>query len=779
MARLDSHASRLAERSRVIRAAFDAAATVPPGEWDGWLRRHVADPEIRATVIDLLRRVEPDVRADARLASAGAFPRLGTRLGTWTIVGHIGAGGMSHVYRGADDAGRAAAIKVLRKELAPRGLARRWDREVRALSTAASDDVAKLLDCGVEAIDGDSCYWLAIELIEPATNLEQYALERGLDRPARVDLLMRVARAVERAHARGIVHGDLKPSNIVIDSHGKPKILDFGLARMIGATPDSTLLWGTPAYSAPERMNPHSAPTIASDVYSLGRLAELLLRPPTGCADADSRQIARVIARATAASPADRHPTVTQFRKALAKASGAGRRDTSLTWAILGPIVVGIAACALLATQPTTRQLRVPDPRPGDILGQNLVARGDLVVASRARAASSAAFRWVDGGYVFDGLLEKPPTMSPASFGCVGAIDGERIYLGWQEAVVAEHRNAGAVLGYRRTPRGWEHCETIVASDPQSDAFFGRAISIDGDTLVVGADGHRGVAMSIAPWQWWRRATAPYLADPPTAADVEATMRGAAYVFRRANDGSWRQSQVLTRAGAIDGFQFGFAVSVRGDRLLVTNQYCAGVRDVEQGSLFVYRRDGERGRFEPRETIQRTGRASGTAFGWRIASDDSIVLVSAHAARSDARGYIGEVWVYDDVRGANGTPMLALRQVLSSKRQDDNDNFGNSIALGPDYLAIAVPGMDVHDRNDGAIQLFVASRDRLVESQLLSASQGAANDLLGGGYNNSLAASEHGVVASAWRATVDGLRDSGALYFWPIPAPPRSIDDRH
>ncbi len=329
---------------RLLRAWFDAARQLRPEEREAWLAAHVPSRADRELVLDLLRRVREELDAERR-PPADAGPLMGRQLGAWTIDGWIGAGGMAQVYRGIRADGTRAAIKVLRSEWAGPALERRWEREVRATQAVASPDTAGFIDCGVDSIDGVARYWLAVELIEPSTTLVDHALEARLRRGERIALLLRVVKAVEAAHAKGVVHGDLKPSNIVVDASGSPKILDFGLARLVGSDSESTALCGTPAFLAPEQLAARTAATEASDVYSLGRIGEALLGPAED-ADLESRALASVLDRAVAFDPRSRFPNAAALRRALEAALGR-RGQWRLRWP--GSVTMPFLALALLA----------------------------------------------------------------------------------------------------------------------------------------------------------------------------------------------------------------------------------------------------------------------------------------------------------------------------------------------------------------------------------------------------------------------------------------------
>ena len=200
--------------------------------------------------------------------------------GRYRLVRRIATGGMGEVWQ-ADDTvlGRRVALKVLVEELAADDRAtRRFVREARATARLAHPNVARVYDFG----RGGGPPFLVMELLEGETLAARLA--SGPLPPAEAArVAAAVADALEAAHERGIVHRDVKPSNVMLTPGGEVKVLDFGIAAAADETHSTTGsgLYATVAYVSPERVAGEPA-TPASDVYSLGAvLYELLCgRPP-------------------------------------------------------------------------------------------------------------------------------------------------------------------------------------------------------------------------------------------------------------------------------------------------------------------------------------------------------------------------------------------------------------------------------------------------------------------------------------------------------------------
>jgi eukaryotic-like serine/threonine-protein kinase len=183
------------------------------------------------------------------------------RVGPYRIVRALGAGGMGTVYLGERDDERfeaQVAVKLLRSSLVGTDLAGRFRRERQILAELSHPGIARLLDGG--ETDGGSPTWSwSTSTARPSTSSSDGS-ELGLSE--RLELFLKVCDAVRHAHARLIVHTDLKPANILVNGEGRPTLLDFGIAKLL-AEPDTDP--GSPpgppcsgpsllAYSSPEQI---------------------------------------------------------------------------------------------------------------------------------------------------------------------------------------------------------------------------------------------------------------------------------------------------------------------------------------------------------------------------------------------------------------------------------------------------------------------------------------------------------------------------------------------
>lgn len=241
------------------------------------------EPRLAHEVAELLawEEAHPDFLEPAPVAPAEISP--GTRLGPWRIERELGRGGMGIVYlveRADGEFHKQAALKLL----GPVGfhtdaqLERRFRREREILARFEHPHIARLLDGGT-APDGRP--FLVMEYLT-GLPLLAFCHAQALPLTARIRLLAKIARAVQYAHQRLVIHRDLKPGNILITPDGEPHLLDFGIAGLLredgaarvatGATVTAAHAF-TPAYASPEQLADRPMLTTASDVFALGVLA--------------------------------------------------------------------------------------------------------------------------------------------------------------------------------------------------------------------------------------------------------------------------------------------------------------------------------------------------------------------------------------------------------------------------------------------------------------------------------------------------------------------------
>ncbi|MEO7433386.1 MAG: protein kinase [Dokdonella sp.] len=232
-------------------------------------------PELRERVRTLLARIAVEDGADATVIDP-VDALIGERLGAFRVVEAIGRGGMGVVYRGerdGDDFAQVVAIKLIRRGFDFDDVHARFLRERRILARLSHPNLARFIDGGR---DGDGRPWFALEFVDGAP-ITRWCDAHRLGVRERVRLLIEAADAVQYAHTQLVVHRDLKPGNVLVDSAGVVRLLDFGVAGLLAGDSAADSLPSTisqrhaitPEYAAPEQFGGDDV-GVAADVYALG-----------------------------------------------------------------------------------------------------------------------------------------------------------------------------------------------------------------------------------------------------------------------------------------------------------------------------------------------------------------------------------------------------------------------------------------------------------------------------------------------------------------------------
>lgn len=276
-----------------VAALFHAALEHGNGEAAReFLREACKDKAVLAEVETLLAAHERNddflEHSPSQLAAELIDQRLANRLvdrnfGPWRVDRLLHSGGMGSVYlahRENDDFVQRGALKLIRAGLSEAGMRERFSRERRLLASLEHPGIARLLDGGTT---DDGVPWLVMEYVD-GIPIDRWADEHELDVDQRLALFERLCAAVEHAHRHLVIHRDIKPGNVLVTADGTPRLLDFGIARLLAPANVDTEVTSTrhrmltPACASPEQILGLEV-TTASDVYQLG---VLLYRVLTG-----------------------------------------------------------------------------------------------------------------------------------------------------------------------------------------------------------------------------------------------------------------------------------------------------------------------------------------------------------------------------------------------------------------------------------------------------------------------------------------------------------------
>ena len=331
------------DRAKQVRELFEAALERDEGDRTRFLEQACPDAEIRADVSALIAAdarsagfLEPPTQAPARVTPFQAQSKLiGENVGSFEIVRLIGVGGMGTVYEARQrEPRRRVALKLMRPDLSGGALTRRFKLEADILGRLRHPGIAQIYQAGEQNTLGGGLPYFAMEFVEGACSITDYARNQQLSDRAKIEIFTRVCDAVTHGHQRGVIHRDLKPGNILVDATGQTKLIDFGVARPIGSGTliatmhtNAAAVVGTLQYMSPEQSaGPAVYIDVRTDVYALGVvLYELLAGTlPFDCTDVSPFDVPRLIRerepqRITRHRPELRGDVETIVHKALAK----------------------------------------------------------------------------------------------------------------------------------------------------------------------------------------------------------------------------------------------------------------------------------------------------------------------------------------------------------------------------------------------------------------------------------------------------------------------------
>jgi eukaryotic-like serine/threonine-protein kinase len=272
------------ERWARIKELFEVAADLGPDQRTNLLEKECGgDHALRGEVESLLKsdeRTEGFIEQPAFAIPRDLFPEnagqpfVGRKFGAYQVIREIGRGGLGAVYlaaRADDEYHKQVAIKLVRRGLDTEDILRRFRNERQILAQLDHPNIARLIDGGTT---DDGLPYFVMEYVN-GVPINAYCDANALSTTERLKLFRKVCEAITYAHQNLVIHRDLKPSNILVTQEGEPKLLDFGIAKLLSAGDElftrtiPALRVMTPEYASPEQVKGDRIMT-TSDVYSLG-----------------------------------------------------------------------------------------------------------------------------------------------------------------------------------------------------------------------------------------------------------------------------------------------------------------------------------------------------------------------------------------------------------------------------------------------------------------------------------------------------------------------------
>lgn len=371
-----------------LESIFHAAMELPAAERDTFVREACGDDEeLRREVARLIAADLGGIDLDGVVAGAAsgvledhALAMATRRFGPYRILREIGAGGMGTVFLGEradDEFEKRVAIKVVRGGITDAAGRARFEFERQILASLEHPGIARLLDGGTTS---DGVPFVVMEFVD-GRPITEFADARGLDTGGRLWLFLDVCAAVQHAHNALVIHRDLKPGNILVGDDGQPKLLDFGIARLLADDGSGVTRTGapqplTPEYASPEQVRGEKVGT-GTDVYALGVLLYELLSGarPFDLAGESAASIEKVITGREPAPPSRVpdlgrriHPDLDSI------VLMALRKDVSRRYPSVAHLADDIRAH--LAGQPVTARPNSLAYRTGKLIRRNRLAVG-------------------------------------------------------------------------------------------------------------------------------------------------------------------------------------------------------------------------------------------------------------------------------------------------------------------------------------------------------------------------------------------------------------------
>lgn len=260
------------------------------------------------------------------------------RIGEYLVTGKIGQGGIAEIFRGRQESlARDVAIKILSPNLlSDTDIVRRFERESMVIAKLSHPNIVHVIDRG----KAGNRYYFVMEFID-GTSLREVIDSARVTLETKLDMIVQVCKALDYAHKNGVIHRDIKPTNILVDKQGNARVADFGIAQIIGMSDTeltgSDIIMGTIAYMSPEQKVSSTNVDQTTDIYAVGiMLYEILTgKRPQGHfklpseIDQNLRGFDEIILKTLAQEPRDRYQSAVELKDAILNQIGGGGQSTS------------------------------------------------------------------------------------------------------------------------------------------------------------------------------------------------------------------------------------------------------------------------------------------------------------------------------------------------------------------------------------------------------------------------------------------------------------------
>ncbi len=260
------------------------------------------------------------------------------RIGEYLVTGKIGQGGIAEIFRGRQESlARDVAIKILSPNLlSDIDIVRRFERESMVIAKLSHPNIVHVIDRG----KAGNRYYFVMEFVD-GTSLREVIDSARVTLETKLDMIVQVCKALDYAHKNGVIHRDIKPTNILVDKQGNARVADFGIAQIIGMSDSeltgSDIIMGTIAYMSPEQKVSSTNVDQTTDIYAVGiMLYEILTgKRPQGHfklpseIDQNLRGFDEIILKTLAQEPRDRYQSAVELKDAILNQIGGGGQTTS------------------------------------------------------------------------------------------------------------------------------------------------------------------------------------------------------------------------------------------------------------------------------------------------------------------------------------------------------------------------------------------------------------------------------------------------------------------